>query len=92
MTAKQTALPFRSDTMLGVCQALGEDFGFHPNILRIAFASVLLWNPPVVIGTYLGLGLLVAVSRFAFPKTVATAAPQAKVETANADVELPLAA
>ena len=39
MTAKQTALPFRSDTMLGVCQALGEDFGFHPNILRIAFAS-----------------------------------------------------
>lgn len=48
----------RSDTMLGVCQALGEDFGFNPNLLRIVFGVALLWNPFAVIGIYFGLGVM----------------------------------
>ena len=31
----------RDDTLLGVCQAIGEDFGFHPNFLRVLFAGIL---------------------------------------------------
>lgn len=62
-----TSLIFRNDTILGVCEALGQDFGFNPNWLRIAFCAPIYWNPGLVIGTYLGLGLLVAVTRYAFP-------------------------
>lgn len=62
------SLPLRNDTFLGVCQALGEDFGFHPNWLRVALSAGLLWNPYAVIGTYLGIGVIVAFSRFFFPK------------------------
>jgi len=54
--------------MLGVCQGLGEDFGFNPIWLRIAFGATLLVNPIAVVGTYLGLGVLVATSRLVFPR------------------------
>jgi phage shock protein PspC (stress-responsive transcriptional regulator) len=56
--------PFtRDDTMLGVCQAIGDDLGFNPAILRVAFAIPLLWNPMIAVGIYLGLGAAVLVSR-----------------------------
>jgi phage shock protein PspC (stress-responsive transcriptional regulator) len=67
MPTNQPSLPFRNDTILGVCEALGQDFGFHANWLRIAFALAFYFSPVAVIGTYFGLGLLVAVSRFAYP-------------------------
>lgn len=52
--------PFtRDDTFLGVCQSLGDDFGFNPNWLRAALAPVLIWNPVLVFGAYVGLGLLI---------------------------------
>ena len=35
----QVALPLRSHTILGVCEAIGEDFGFNPVFLRIPFAA-----------------------------------------------------
>lgn len=60
-------LILRNDTFFGVCEGLGQDFGFHANWLRIAFAAGFYFSPMIVIGTYLGLGLLVATSRFAFP-------------------------
>ena len=53
----------RSDTMLGVCQGLGEDLGFSPNLLRITLAVMVLWNPTVAIGAYFGLGIVVLFSR-----------------------------
>ena len=31
MTAKTTNLMLRNDTILGVCEAIGQDFGFNPN-------------------------------------------------------------
>ena len=56
--------PFtRDDTMLGVCQAIGDDLGFNPTILRAAFAVPVLWNPMIAVGIYLALGLAVLVSR-----------------------------
>ena len=67
------ALPFRNDTMLGVCQAIGEDFGFHPNWLRILFGGLFYFSPVGVIGAYLGLGVVVAMSRWVFPAEPAVA-------------------
>ena len=87
----KSSLPWRNDTMLGVCEGLGEDLGIHPNVLRIAFASVFYLAPVAVIATYLGLGLIVAAARYAFPDR-APAAVEAPTVTANDQAELALAA
>jgi phage shock protein C len=66
LPAAATAQPnvfTREDTMFGVCQALGEDFGFNPVYLRIAFAAPLIWYPTIVLGAYAAAALLVLVSR-----------------------------
>ena len=65
--ATKTNLVLRNDTILGVCEAIGQDFGFNPNWLRIAFCAPIYWNPALVIGVYLALGVLVAATRYAFP-------------------------
>jgi phage shock protein PspC (stress-responsive transcriptional regulator) len=94
---KKPNLMLRSDTFLGVCEGLGEDFGFNPIWLRVAFSAALLWNPYAIIGAYLGLGILVAISRLAFPKpAVAEAAARAPaqcplVEDAPAAADAPQA-
>jgi phage shock protein PspC (stress-responsive transcriptional regulator) len=66
MQASQGNLVLRTDTLLGVCQAIGDDFGFNPIFLRIAFAVSLLWNPTAVIVSYLALGVVVLLSRLIF--------------------------
>lgn len=63
----QDNLFLRGDTILGACEAVGRDFGFNPNWLRVLFAGAFYWNPAIVIGSYLALGLLVALSRLLFP-------------------------
>ena len=89
----------RHDTIFGVCQGLGEEFGFNPNFLRVPFAAGILWNPLVVFGAYLALGCALAFARWMYPKPRAsTAAPQLAAgqqpaATAdNADAELSIAA
>lgn len=89
---KPAALPFRNDTLLGVCEGLGRDLGVHPNLLRIAFASAFYFNPALVIGTYLALGLVVAAARFAFPDRAATPAATLDAPVANDETEMRLAA
>ena len=79
--ANQVALPLRSHTILGVCEALGEDFGFNASWLRAALAIGFLLNPPVIIGAYVGLAAVVLVSRWIYPKAKA-AAPAATAATA----------
>jgi phage shock protein C len=64
----QVALPLRSHTILGICEAIGEDFGFNPILLRVPFAATVLWSPMWSIAAYLGLGLVVLASRLLFPK------------------------
>jgi phage shock protein PspC (stress-responsive transcriptional regulator) len=91
---EQTSLFRRDDTFLGVCQALGEDFGFNPVFLRIAFAAPLIFAPVLVIEVYFGLGLVVLLSRLLAPRPKRKAvAPQAAVETpAEAPAAAPAAA
>lgn len=64
---KQVPLPLRSHTILGVCEAIGEDFGFNPLYLRVALAASVMWNINFAVGAYLALGLAVLASRLIFP-------------------------
>ena len=85
----------RDDTMLGVCQSLGEDFGFNPNWLRVALGVALLWNWVGVITIYLALAVMLAVGRLLFPDPRAKAARQAAAPAPAGSEEeeaLPLAA
>jgi len=60
----QTPLPLRNDTILGVCEAIGQDFGFNPLWLRLAFIAPLFFAPYVAVGAYFCLGLIVATTRW----------------------------
>jgi phage shock protein C len=64
----QPALPLRNHNILGVCEAIGEDFGFNPVLLRVPFAASVLWSPLMAIGAYFALGAIVLLSRLIFPK------------------------
>ena len=91
---QNVALPLRSQTVLGVCEAIGEDFGFNANYLRVALGAVVVFNIWAALAAYLGLGLVVLASRLLFPK--ATPAKSDKVRTApvhaNSEVEARIAA
>ena len=65
--ANTNLLVGRNDTILGVCEAIGQDFGFHPNWLRIMLASLVYFAPVAVIGGYVALGAVVAISRWVAP-------------------------
>ena len=79
-TDDTTPLPLRGDTLLGVCEAVGQDLGINPNWLRIPFAALLLWNPVVIVGGYLGLAVIVGITRLLLP--VARRQPTAMAEQA----------
>jgi phage shock protein PspC (stress-responsive transcriptional regulator) len=87
----QVALPLRSHTILGVCEGIGEDFGFSPMFLRVPLAASVLYNPMYAVGAYLALGLVVLVSRLLFPKPKAERvdAPVIKEETTTVIHEEP---
>jgi phage shock protein C len=82
----------RDDTLLGVCHAIGEDFGFNPLWLRIAFACVLFWSPVGAFAGYAVLGAIVALSRWMAPVPAAVEAEAALPERVDAPQQLPLAA
>jgi phage shock protein PspC (stress-responsive transcriptional regulator) len=96
MQTSQTSVFARDHTLLGVCEALGEDLGFNPVFLRLAFAVGLFLNPVAVIAVYAGLGVLVAFTRFVAPnpRPAASTAEQAAAEPeeAQAEPEMALAA
>ena len=103
MQTSQPSLIARDHTILGVCEALGEDFGFNPMFLRVPLAALLLLNPTAVICTYLGLGVLVLLTRWISPNprqveaqaaaAAAGAEASARPETvAEAQEELAIAA
>jgi phage shock protein C len=88
----------RNDTILGVCEAIGRDFGFHPNWLRAGLAVALFFAPFAVIGGYVALAVPVAFARWMYPARSAAQVEQLKpTETSDAVNEgdqqvLPLAA
>lgn len=100
MTASNPAsAPVAPQNLFGICARIGEDFGFNPLWLRLAFAGALILNPVVVIGSYFALGLVVLTSRLLFPnrKPAAPAAPvtliaEGQPKPAIEKAELPLAA
>jgi phage shock protein C len=73
--AEQPSPLARDHTILGVCEALGEDFGFNPIYLRIALCPLLLWNPLAAFGVYAALGAVVLFSRLLVRERRAVAAP-----------------
>ena len=96
----------RDDTFFGVCEAIGEDFGFNANWLRVALAGLLYWFPLGVVTAYAGMAVVVLASRLiapdprrpeaevAEPRPAVKAAPAAAPQPARAEEleQLPVAA
>lgn len=89
----------RNDTILGVCEAIGREFGFHPNWLRVGLAFALFFAPFAVIGGYVALAIPIALARWIYPvpsESVSDQAgpvtPEAALEQDEEESELPLAA
>jgi len=92
-TESNVPLPLRTSTFLGVCEAIGEDFGFNANYLRVPLGAIVVLNVWAALGAYVALGLIVLASRLLFParKPASPAADTASVP-ANRDFEEQLAA
>jgi phage shock protein C len=88
------ALPLRPHTILGVCEGIGEDFGFNPVFLRVPFAVGVLWSPTITLATYFLLGAAVLASRLLFPRAKAAASIEAApaANAANEQTQLAKAA
>jgi phage shock protein PspC (stress-responsive transcriptional regulator) len=92
-TSDNVPLPLRSYTLLGVCEAIGEDFNFNANYIRVPLAAIVVFNIWAAVGAYLALGLLVLASRLLFPVRKAELASNAAGPVpANRNVEEKLAA
>jgi phage shock protein C len=88
----QVALPLRSHTIFGVCEAIGEDFGFNPTFLRVPLAASVVASPIWAVGTYFALGAIVLASRLIFPAANAAKTPASEPVPANEQGELAKAA
>ena len=86
-TATEAPLFNRPDTMFGICEGIGHEFGFHPNILRIALAVPLVWNPLAAISLYLALGVALMVSRVMMPERSRAAAKASLAAVAATKVD-----
>ena len=93
---KPTPLPLRNDTIFGVCEAIGQDFGFNPIFLRLAFIAPLFFAPYWTFAAYLGLGVLVAATRLLVKdgqsETASVAQFVSRPVNLEADEALPIAA
>jgi phage shock protein PspC (stress-responsive transcriptional regulator) len=59
-----TAAPAaRKDNLLGICHAIGEDFGFNPMFLRIPLAVGIIFSAKWTLIAYGAMGLAVLTSR-----------------------------
>jgi phage shock protein PspC (stress-responsive transcriptional regulator) len=77
----------RPDTFFGVCQGLGEDLRIHPNLLRLALAGLLFFNPPAAAAAYAAAGALVFLTRYFYPNPSPAAAEQPPAEAPAAQVQ-----
>lgn len=71
MENETTNLFRRRDTFFGVCEAVGQDFGFNPLWLRLAFIAPLFFMPVQTFAAYFALGAIVLLSRLLFPRKAA---------------------
>ncbi|WP_317151605.1 PspC domain-containing protein [Sphingopyxis indica] len=77
MDNETTNLFRRRDTFFGICEAVGQDFGFNPLWLRLAFIAPLFFFPVQTFMAYFLLGGVVLAARLLFPARKAEAAPSA---------------
>ena len=95
-TSAKPAIFDRPETILGVCEALGDDFGISGNWFRAALFPLLLWQPLATVVGYLVLALAVLAARLLFPNVRANdtvqAPPQPVIATDPVDDDLRLAA
>ena len=63
----QPSLFARDHTFFGVCEGLGEDFGFNPLYLRVALPVPLFFFPAETLAGYAAAGVVVLLSRLLFP-------------------------
>ena len=88
-----TPLPLRHDTILGVCEALGRDFGFNPTWLRLAFIAPLFFSPTLTIGAYFGLAAVVGLVHWLSPdKPASEQIVEATATVVEEDEAMPIAA
>lgn len=89
---------FRNDTLLGVCESLGQDLGFNPNFLRVPLGVGIIFAPLLMVSIYLAMGAVAFASRTLFPtRTVkvqgaSVQASAGEVAAMNDRAELPKAA
>jgi len=95
MENETTNLFRRRDTFFGICEAVGQDFGFNPLWLRLAFIAPLFFFPVQTFAAYFALGFIVLASRLLFPNKAAagqavltSVEPAAKVEQPTEDFAL----
>ena len=92
-TREPTPLALRPHTILGVCEAIGEDFGISPLWLRVPLAATVLVSPLWSVVGYLALGVVVLASRLLFPNPKGAASDiNSPADAADNDSDLPLAA
>jgi phage shock protein C len=75
MHVAQPNLFTREDTLFGVCQGLGEDFGFNPFIPRLGLTVLLYLNPVAALGLYAAGAVVVLASRLLVPNPRRPATP-----------------
>ena len=88
-----TPLPLRHDTILGVCEAVGRDFGFNPLWLRLAFIAPIFFAPYLAVGAYVGLAAVVGLTNWLSPdKPASQQVVEATATLVEEDEALPIAA
>jgi len=103
MQFTRNSLSLRSDTLFGVCEALGQDFGINANWFRVAFAFAVIYNLEYAVLAYACVGALVLLSRIIYPSravaeaetghdAVETAAPVAAEAPVKAPAKAPVLA
>ncbi|MBN8817875.1 MAG: PspC domain-containing protein [Sphingomonas sp.] len=63
MQTYQPSLLARHDTLLGICEAIGEDLGFNPNWLRVVLAVTVFFSLGTAVAVYLAAGVVVLATR-----------------------------
>lgn len=80
----------RNDTLLGVCQSIGEDLGFNPLYLRVALATLVFFNLGAAVGIYLAMGAVVLATRL-LHRAPRKLAPQVVAQAEPAHIHAPAA-
>lgn len=62
-TATASVAQPAKDNLLGICNAIGGDFGFNPLWLRIPLAAMIIFSPMWMMIAYAAMGVAVLASR-----------------------------